>query len=99
MEQLPTILGALGTFLIVLGGGIKWILSHIEAKIKESSSFAEKARNELQAKVAEEISSLKTSIMKLESLNSIYMRRIYTLESFIHKQPGIDIPDMQGWPP
>ena len=99
MDQLATIIGAIGGLLIILGGGIKWLMIHIENKIKIATGVTEKLQAQLALKTSEEFSALKSSILKLENLNAIYMKRIYQLEKFVHKQPGIEIPDMLGWPP
>ena len=98
-ESLTLLIGALGGFLVVLGGGAKWLLSHIDAKDKASALREAEARIELSKRLHEEIDDLRTALTKVQSEKSLYLKRIYQLEYFIHTQPGIDIPAMEGWPP
>lgn len=98
-ESVTLLIGALGSFLLVLGGGCKWMLSHLDAKDKASALRESEARNELSKRLNEEITLLRTEISRLQSYQALHVRRIYQLEYFIHTQPGINIPTMEGWPP
>lgn len=110
VDTIIALLGALGTFLAVFGGGAKWLLNHmdqkskealasIEAAAKESAAKEEKARAELYQRLQGEISDLRNELLKVQKEKQLYLKRIYQLEYFIHTQPGIDIPTMDGWPP
>ena len=98
-ESLTLLLGALGTFLVALGGGAKWLLSHINAKDIASALRELEARNELSARLHEEIETLRAALNKGHAEKSLYLKRVYQLEYFIHLQAGISIPTMEGWPP
>lgn len=98
-ESLTLLIGALGSFLVVIGGGAKWMLSHWDAKDKASALRESEARNELSRKLNDEITALRVDLARVQSEKSLYLKRIYQLEYFIHNQPGIDIPKMEGWPP
>jgi hypothetical protein len=93
------IIAALGSFFAILGGGAKWLMSHIDAKAKESELRENEARIALSNRLQEEISSLRRDLSRVLEEKSLFMRRIYVLESFIHNQEGISIPPMEGWPP
>lgn len=110
IESLVLLLGAVGSFLAVFGGGAKWLLNHMDEKSKEalrtmeerskeSALKEERARQDLFDRLQEEISLLKNELTKVQHEKSLYLKRIYQLEYFIHKQPGIEIPAMDGWPP
>lgn len=99
IESIIALLAAVGSFLAIFGGGAKWLLSHMDAKAKESSEKEQHARQELYTRLQEEISELRSELLKVQKEKSLYLKRIYQLEYFIHTQPGIDIPPMDGWPP
>lgn len=98
-QDFPVFLGSIGTFLLILGGGSKWLLSHIDAKAIKSALAEERARTELSTRLYEEIKVLREQVARMQIERNVYIRRIYQLETFIHSQPGIDIPVMSGWPP
>lgn len=98
-QDITLLLGAFGIFIGILGGGGKWLLSHIAANAAISEAREEKARNDLSLRMREEIDALRGELAKVLSEKSLYLKRIYQLEYFIHKQPGVEIPDMEGWPP
>lgn len=98
-ESLTLLIGALGGFLVVIGGGAKWLLAHLDAKDKASALREAEARNELIRRFNDEIASLRKDLSAVQSEKSLYLKRIYVLEYFIHNQPGISIPAMEGWPP
>lgn len=102
-ESITLLVGSLGGFLTVLGGGVAWLMSHLNAKDAASALRESEARNELNRRLQEEIAGLRSELLLLKqeraSELSIYRRRIYQLEFFIHQQPGINIPTMEGWPP
>ena len=86
-------------FLAVLAGGSKWLLTHIDALQSRAALTESNARENLSNRLHEEIRVLRLELAETHATNRLYLRRIYQLEAFIHKQPGIDIPDMPGWPP
>lgn len=98
-QDIPLLLGAFGTFFLILGGGVKWLLTHLDAKTKEMQLVEEKARSEMSVRLHQEINTLRLEMEKLRNEKSIFLRRVYQLERFIHEQPGINIPLMEGWPP
>jgi hypothetical protein len=98
-QDTPLILGALGAFFLTLGGGVKWLLTHLDARTKEMQLTEVAARNELSERLHQEINLLRIEIEKMRFEKAIYIRRIYQLEHFIYSQPGADIPSMEGWPP
>lgn len=99
LESITTLVGALGTFMVIVGGGAKWLLSHIDAKEKESALREAQARNELSKRLNDEITNLRSEVRELLQERGLYMRRIYQLELYIHSQPGTNLPTMEGWPP
>ena len=98
-ESLTLLIGAMGTFLVALGGGAKWLLSYINSKDIASALRELEARNDLSQRLHEEISSLREALIKGQFEKSLYLKRVYQLEYFIHTHPGISIPTMEGWPP
>lgn len=94
-EQWPALIVAIGGFLAVLGTGAKWLIGKVEQMFKGE----QEAREELQERLELEIHDLKKKIETLSVEKAIFLRRIYQLENFIHGLPGIQIPDMKGWPP
>ena len=98
-QDMTLLIGAIGAFFAVLGGGAKWLLSHIDDKALKSSVREEEARSALSKRLQQEIDGLRADIAKVQAEKSLYLKRIYQLEYFIHMQPGINIPVMEGWPP
>lgn len=98
-SDISTLLIAAGGFLVVLGGGGKYLLSRMDAKNEAAALNEDKARSALSERLQTEISYLRQELQEVQGKSALYLRRIYQLESFIHKQPGIDIPLMDGWPP
>lgn len=98
-QDAVVLLGALGVFFGLLGGGAKWLLGHIDAKAKESAQREEEARNALSERLQQEIASLRADLTAVQKEKSLYLRRIYHLEHFIHAYPNIEIPPMNDWPP
>ena len=98
-QDLTLLIGAIGAFFAVLGGGAKWLLSHIDTKALASAQREESARSALSERLQQEINGLRADIAKVQAEKAIYLQRIYQLEHFIHLQPGINIPTMEGWPP
>ena len=98
-QDLTLLIGAIGAFFAVLGGGAKWLLSHIDDKALDSARREESARSALSERLQQEINGLRADIAKVQADKALYLRRIYQLEHFIHMQPGINIPEMKDWPP
>lgn len=99
IQDLVLLVGALGAFFAMLGGGARWLLSHIEERTKEASDREAVARAALSERLHGEIMELRQEIIKVHLEKSLYLKRIYQLEYFIHLQPGINIPSTDGWPP
>lgn len=93
------ILGALGTLLLSFGGGVKWLMAHVDAKTNAAQLVELQARTFMSDRFNEDIRMLRSEIAIMRSEKAIFRKRIYQLERFIHMQPGILIPDMEGWPP
>jgi cell division protein FtsB len=85
--------------LTAIGGAGKWLLIRIDNKQAASDSAEAEARKALEDRLNEEIKALRAELEHSHALNRLYLTRIFQLEAFIHAQPGIDLPDMQGWPP
>lgn len=98
-QDLTLLIGAIGAFFTVLGGGVKALLSHINSNALASAQREESARSALSERLQQEINGLRADIAKVQAEKAIYLQRIYQLEHFIHLQPGINIPTMEGWPP
>jgi hypothetical protein len=98
-ESITLLIGALGTFLVIIGGGAKWMLSYLEAKDQASALRESEARNALSTRMNDEISALRNQLDEVRSSNQIYLRRVYQLEYAIHAQPGMTLPLTEGWPP
>lgn len=99
VQDFPMLLGAFGAFLLILGGGVKWLIAHLDAKTALMQLVEAKARADMTFMFQNEINTLRIEVEKLRAEKSIFMKRVYQLESFIHDQPGINIPKMTGWPP
>ena len=94
----PALITSIGGVLLIFGAGIKWLLNQFNARLEESEKAALKAREALDLRLSTEISALRGQIAAMEVQKMIFLRRIYQLEAFIHRLPGVDIPDMTGWP-
>lgn len=84
---------------IVLGGGVKWLLTLVDAKTMAAQKIESDARTLLSAGLTDDIRKLRDVVDTMQKRESLFLRRIYQLEGFIHTQPGITIPTMDGWPP
>lgn len=98
-NDIQVLLGSAGAFILILSGGGKWLLTHIDALQAKSSLLESTAREALSNRLHEEIRVLRVELVESHKISRLYLRRIHQLEGFIHTQPGIDIPAMDGWPP
>lgn len=98
-SDLILILGALGTLLLSLGGGVKWLMAHVDAKTSAAQLVESEARALMSRQLHDDIRQLRLELAIVRTEKAIFLRRIYQLERFIHTQPGVDIPEMVGWPP
>jgi len=98
-SDIQILIGSVTGLFVVLAGGAKWLLSHIDARQVKSELAEAKARTELSDRLHEEIRVLRSEVASMQSEKGLYLRRIFQLERFIHAQPGINIPEMEGWPP
>lgn len=96
--------------LVVLGGAIKWLFMYVDTQQKITLGNTEalqrvtalneaNARTELSARLHDEIRVLRVELSDMRAEKRLYLRRILQLEAFIHAQPGISIPPLDGWPP
>jgi hypothetical protein len=97
--DIQILLASVGVLLVTVGAGTKWLLMYIGAKQAEAALAESTARNELSARLHEEIRVLRVELAGLHTENRVYLRRIFQLEGFIHNYPDITLPDMEGWPP
>lgn len=91
-----------GTALAVaaaIATGAKWLLTHVEALQSKATVVESAAREMLSNRLHEEIRVLRVELVSMHGEKKLLLRRIYQLETFIHAQQGISIPDMEGWPP
>lgn len=98
-NDLTLIIAALSGLVGVMAGGAKWLIATVDARNTTAALDQAKAREALSNRLQDEITVLRRDISVLQTKEALYIRRIYQLESFIHRHPGIDIPDMSGWPP
>ena len=98
-NDIVLLLSSFGGMVIILGGGVKWLLAHIDSKTLAAQQIESNARALLSDRLNEDIRVLRAEMEVLRREKAIYIRRIYQLENFIHSQPGISIPAMEGWPP
>lgn len=93
------ILGALGTLLISFGSGVRWLMAHVDAKTNAAQLVESQARALMSQQLHDDIRILRAEVASMRLEKAIFRKRIYQLERFIHLQPGISIPEMEGWPP
>lgn len=98
-QDISILMGAFGALLAILGGGAKWLLAHIDTKTVKFEEKEALARKLLSDRLESEIQSLRADLARVIVEKSLYLRRIYQLENFIHMRKDIDIPSMSGWPP
>lgn len=97
--EFQVLLGSVGALLLILGGGSKWLLMHI-GSLQATAALAQlESLGKLDSRLREEIHMLRQELLSMHSEKKFLLRRIYQLEAFIHSQPGIDLPIMEGWPP
>ncbi len=97
--DIQILLASIGAFMVTVGVGGKWLLMYIATKQAEFALSEATARNELSARLHEEIRVLRLELSSLHVENRVYLRRVFQLEGFIHTHPNISIPLMEGWPP
>lgn len=90
---------AIITVLGLIGGATKWIFVVIRSDQSEMALKEAEARIELSQRLHDEIRLLRVDLSLMHKEKKVYLQRIYQLEAFIHKQPGIELPIMKGWPP
>lgn len=99
MTDFNTILMAALAVLAAIGTAGKWLIMYVDGKQAASDLAEAKAMTALSERLHEEIKVLRAELATSHALNRIYLRRIFQLETFIHGQPGINVPVMEGWPP
>jgi hypothetical protein len=98
MHDYAAILTAIGGLLLVLGGGAKWALTFVDAKLTEAAKREEASRQEMRDHLETQIKDLQSTVEMLAARESIYLKRILQLEAFIQGQKGLEMPTLQGWP-
>lgn len=98
-SEIQILIGSIVGLIATLAGGCRWLLTHIEANQVKSNLVEEKARTELSNRLYEEIRVLRAELSTSIRENRVYLRRIYQLEAVIHRQPNLELPVMEGWPP
>ena len=98
-SDLAILIGAVVAILTAIGGGGKWLLEYIKGLQTTAALKESEARADLSMRLQQEITALRLELAQLRALSNVYMKRVYQLENFIHAQPGIQIPVMDGWPP
>jgi hypothetical protein len=93
------LIGAGVSIAVVVGGGAKWLLMYIDGLQAKSELAETKARGELSGRLYEEIRMLRLELSNAHAEKRLYLRRIFQLESYIHAQPSMKMPEMEGWPP
>ena len=88
-QEINVILGSAGSVLLIIGGGIKYLLMRVDEKNRQAAAEQQKARTELNERLHQEITDLRT----------VVNRRVYALEAYIQAMPGVQLPETPGWPP
>ena len=97
--EFQVLLGSVGALLLVLGGGSKWLLMHI-GSLQAAAALAQmESLGKLDSRLREEIQELRIELKSMHTEKKVLLRRIYQLEAFIHIQPNVILPIMEGWPP
>lgn len=97
--EVQVLLASVVAFLVAIGCGVQWLLTHIKAIQLESEMSENKARTDLSERLQEEIRVLRLEMAVMRSEKNVYLRRIFQLEAYIHSHPSMSIPIMDGWPP
>lgn len=97
--DIQILLASIGGLFVTLGVGSKWLLMYIDQKQAQSELAEATARTELSTRLYEEIRVLRLELANSHQEKRMYLRRIFQLEAFIHSHPGIQVPQMEGWPP
>jgi hypothetical protein len=93
------LIAAIITVLGIVGAGVKWLLTHLASNAASAALKESEARAQLSERLHDEIRVLRMELAEIHVEKKLYLRRIFQLERFIHTQPGINIPEMEGWPP
>ena len=97
--EFQVLLGSVGALLLVLGGGSKWLLTHISSLQAVAALSQMELLGKLDTRLQDEIRDLRREITSMHTEKKVLLRRIYQLEAVIHKQPNLELPIMEGWPP
>jgi hypothetical protein len=93
------LIGSVLAVAAVCGTGVRWLLMYIDGLQAKSELAETKARGELSTNLYEEIRMLRLELSNAQAEKRLFLRRIFQLESHIHAQPGMTMPEMDGWPP
>ena len=97
--EIQILIGSIGGLIVALAAGGKWVLNYIDVVQARAAEVELRAREKLSERLYEELRVLRQELVETQATNRLCLRRIYQLEGFIHKQPGIESPAMDGWPP
>ena len=98
MNDIGAIVVAIGGLLTVLGGGVAWIAARMDAKDKAVKDLLTEQIEALRDEVEIQAKQIAAHQLQAAQRESLFFRRIYDLESSIHKN-GHDMPATIGWPP
>lgn len=92
LEDVNSIITALGAATTVFGGAVVWVVRKVEEKIASKEIQEEKARQELKAHLEREIDSLRNRLDKRELALELLRRHITQLEVLMARE-GLEIPE------
>ena len=98
-SEIQIFLASIGAFLVILAGGTKWLLTHIENQQIKAAQAESALRTQLADRLHEEIRGVKLELLESQATNRLYLKRIYQLEALILKLTDLDLPELIGWPP
>lgn len=87
----PEFITAVGGFLIVLGGGVRFLIKRMDDKEKRIEERQKVERDKLEKALSAQIELLREENRKLSNEVSRYIRHVGVLEGML-KQAGISAP-------
>lgn len=98
-SEMQLLITSLGGFLVIVAGGIKWLLFYVDSKQTAWALEQSKTQEALSLRLHDEIKTLRTEVVQMHEEKKTYLRRIFQLEALIHTQAGLMMPSTTGWPP
>lgn len=92
-------LASIGGLLVILAGGTKWLLTHIETLQMRASMVEAASREKLADRLHDEIRALRRELEDSQTTSRLYLKRIHQLEAFVHRHFDVELPELDGWPP